>query len=133
MDASRNLEYMDNAYELYRSGQELLAHGDYAAATIPLSRARDMHPDKASVREELGRALFHTGRYREAAEEFGAVARTAPTNDYALFCLGRSLQQLGRHGEARGPLARAACLRPERAEYRRYRDQARRRAQSSQS
>jgi hypothetical protein len=49
----------------------------------------------------------------------------APTNDYALFCLGRSLQQLGRHAEARHPLALAACLRPERRDYRLYRDRAR--------
>ena len=50
------------------------------------------------------------------------------TNDYALFCLGRSLQQLGRHAEARHPLALACNLRPERRDYREYRDRARRRA-----
>jgi Flp pilus assembly protein TadD len=117
---------MESVYELYRRGQELLEHGDYAAATVPLMRARDLEPDKASIREELGRALFRSQRYREAAVEFGAVAEWAPTNDYAHFCLGRALQQLGRHREACRPLAIAACLRPERPEYRRYRDQARR-------
>ncbi|GAC1435841.1 MAG: hypothetical protein NVSMB51_06010 [Solirubrobacteraceae bacterium] len=122
---------MDNAYELYRRGQDLLAHGDWAAAAVPLARARDMHPDKCSIREELGRALFHSGRYREAAAEFDVVVQAAPTNDFALFCLGRALQQLGRHREACRPLAIAACLRPERQEYRRYRDQARRRAEVS--
>jgi hypothetical protein len=35
---------------------------------------------------------------------------------------------MGRHAEARHPLAVASCLRPERTDYRRYRDQARRRA-----
>jgi tetratricopeptide (TPR) repeat protein len=122
---------MESAYDLYRRGQELLENGDYAAAAVPLSRARDLEPDKASIREELGRALFRSQRYREAAEEFAAVADWAPTNDYAHFCLGRALQQLGRHREACRPLAIAACLRPERAEYRRYRDQARRLAQSN--
>ena len=52
----------------------------------------------------------------------------APTNDYALFCLGRSLQLLGRHAEARKPLALAACLQPGRRDYRLYRDRARARA-----
>jgi len=117
---------MDSVYDLYRRGQALLAHGDYAAATVPLSRARDLEPDKASIRETLGRALFHAQRYHEAAAEFDAVAAAAPTNDYALFCLGRSLQQLGRHREACRPLAIAACLRPDRPEYRNYRDRARR-------
>jgi Flp pilus assembly protein TadD len=122
---------MDGAYDLYRKGQDLLAHGDYAAAAISLTRARDLEPDKASIREELGRALFRSGRYREAAAEFDAVASGAPTNDYAHFCLGRALQQLGRHREACRPLAIAACLRPERPDYRSYRDQARRQAAAS--
>ena len=92
---------------------------------MPLARARSLEPDKASIREALGRALFHSQRYREAAEEFGALAAASPTDDYAHFCLGRALQQLGRHREACGPLAIAACLRPERSEYRAYRDRAR--------
>ena len=62
-----------------------------------------------------------------------ALTRAAPTNDYAHFCLGRALQQLGRHREACRPLAIAACLRPERAEYRAYRDRARRAAAGSHS
>src|SRR3954468_539565 len=116
------------AYELFRQGTELLERGDCHAATIPLARARELAPDKDSVREAYGRALFGAQRFREAAEEFGALIDHAPTNDYALFCLGRSLQQLGRHAEARHPLALAANLQPHRADYRKYRDQARRRA-----
>ena len=99
-----------------------------AQATVALEKAKRREPDKASIREALGRALFHSQRYREAAEEFRALAAASPTDDYAHFCLGRSLQQLGRHREACGPLAIAACLRPERTEYRAYRDRARRAA-----
>src|SRR6478735_334681 len=102
---------MQGAYELFRSGTSLLESGDHHAAIVPLTRA-----------------LFGAQRYAEAAEEFRAVVEGAPTNDYALFCLGRSLQLMGRHAEARHPLALASCLRPERADYRRYRDQSRRRA-----
>ncbi len=119
---------MDNVYDLFQRGTALLEGGDFHAATVPLARARDLEPDKASIREALGRALFHAQRYEAAAAEFEAVVEGAPTNDFALFCLGRSLQQLGRHHEARHPLALAAQLRPERRDYRRYRDEARRRA-----
>ena len=59
---------------------------------------------------------------------FGAIVERAPTNDFALFCLGRSLQLQGRHAEARKPLALASCLRPEREDYRAYLGRARRRA-----
>jgi tetratricopeptide (TPR) repeat protein len=117
---------MESVYDLYQRGCELVEHGDYQAAIVPLTRARNLEPDKASIRETLGRALFHTQRYESAAAEFRAVAANAPTNDYALFCLGRSMQLLGRHSEACQPLALACSLRPEREDYRLYRDRARR-------
>jgi predicted Zn-dependent protease len=119
---------MESVYDLYRRGCELLNHGDHQAAIIPLSRARDLEPDKTSIREALGRALFHARCYESAAMEFKAIATRAPTNDYALFCLGRSMQLLGHHHEACQPLALACSLAPEREDYRRYRDRARRAA-----
>ncbi len=93
---------MDDVYDLFIRGTRLLEAGHNHQATIPLSRARDLAPDKTSIREALGRALFHSQRYEQAAEEFAAVIERAPTDDYAQFCLGRSLQMLGRHAEARG-------------------------------
>jgi Flp pilus assembly protein TadD len=119
---------MDDVYELYRRGSELLEAGHHHQAAIPLARARDLAPDKTSIREALGRALFHAQRYELAAQEFEAVIERAPTDDFALFCLGRCLQLLGRHAEARKPLALAACLQPGRRDYRLYRDRARARA-----
>ena len=119
---------MESAYDLFCRGTALLEAGDCHAAVVPLSQARELEPGKASVREALGRALFRAQRYGEAADEFRVVVDGAPTNDYALFCLGRSLQLLGEHHAARHPLALAACLRPERADYRRYLDRARRSA-----
>jgi Flp pilus assembly protein TadD len=119
---------MDDVYELFRRGTELLEAGDHHQAAVPLARARDLAPEQTSIREALGRALFHNRQYAQAAQEFQAVIDRAPTNDYALFCLGRSLQLLGRHAEARQPLALAACLQPSRRDYREYRDRARARA-----
>jgi TolA-binding protein len=122
---------MDSVYELYRRGCDLLERGDHQAAIVPLTRARELEPLKTSIREALGRALFHSQQYERAAEEFRAVTAAAPTNDYALFCLGRSMQLLGRHREACNPLAVACSMRPTRADYRLYRDRARRDAASS--
>jgi Flp pilus assembly protein TadD len=116
---------MPDVYQLFLRGTALLEAGDYHQAAVPLRQAREAEPDKTSVREALGRALFHAQQYEEAAGEFSAVVERAPTNDYALFCLGRCLQQLGRHAEARRPLAQAAGLRPDRRDYRTYRDRSR--------
>ncbi len=119
---------MESVYDLYQRGCSLLEHGDHQAAIVPLTRARQLEPSKTSIREALGRALFHAQRYERAAAEFEAVAQIAPTNDYALFCWGRAMQLLGRHREACRPLAVACSLRPDRADYRRYLDRARRKA-----
>lgn len=118
----------ESVYELFTRGTKLLEDGDFHAATVPLARARDLEPEKASIREALGRAFFRSQRYEDAAAEFEAIVEKAPTDDFALFCLGRSYQLLGRHEEARHPLALACNLRPERRDYRKYRDRARKRA-----
>jgi Flp pilus assembly protein TadD len=124
---------MDDVYELFSRGSALLADGHHHQAAVPLRRASRLSPDSTSIREALGRALFLARHYDEAADEFRAVVERAPTNDYALFCLGRSLQMLGRHAEARQPLALAACMKPERSDYRAYRDRARNAVERAQA
>jgi len=119
---------MSEVYDLFKRGTALLEAGDFNQATIPLQKAAAIEPEKTSIREALGRAYFRSRRFEQAAVEFEAVVERAPTNDYALFCLGRSLQLMGRHAEARRPLALAATLRPDRSDYRQYRDHSRRRA-----
>ena len=118
----------DNLYSLYRKGVELLEDGSFGEATVPLAEVARREPEKTSVREALGRAYFRARHFEEARAEFEAVVERAPTNDYALFCLGRSLMLLGRTAEARKPLSLAACMNPKRRDYRIYRDRARKAA-----
>jgi Flp pilus assembly protein TadD len=124
-DEHRN-EY--EVYELFKRGSALLDSGDFNAAAIPLERASRLEPDKGSIREALGRAYFRSGRFAEARDEFAAVVERYPTNDFALFCLGRACELTGDPKEARKNLTLAAQLRPDRADYRAYRDRLRRRA-----
>jgi Flp pilus assembly protein TadD len=119
---------MEDVYELFQRGMRLLESGDFDQAAVPLSKAAALEPEKTSIREALGRAYFRSRQYEKAAVEFEAVVERAPTNDYALFCLGRALMESGRPGEARKPLALAARMRPDRRDYRIYRDRARARA-----
>ena len=119
---------MDDVYELFQRGMRLLEAGDFNQATVPLGKAAAIEPEKTSIREALGRAYFRSRRFEQAAAEFEAVVERAPTNDYALFCLGRALMECGRPAEARKPLVLAAGLRPDRRDYRIYRDRARARA-----
>jgi tetratricopeptide (TPR) repeat protein len=110
----------EEVYDLFKRGSDLLERGDFAAAAIPLERARTFEPDKTSIREALGRAYFHARRYAEAREEFAAVVERSPVDDYAHFCLGRAFQMTGHRVEARRHLKLAAGLRPDRKDYREY-------------
>jgi Flp pilus assembly protein TadD len=113
----------ESLYSLYRRGIELLEDGDFEQATVPLKEAARQAPEKSSVREALGRALFKSRHYKEAATEFEAVVETHPVNDFAHFCLGRALSKTGDTRRARHHLALASNLRPERDDYRLYREQ----------
>ena len=92
---------MADVYDLFQRGTELLEAGDFAAAAVPLAKARDLDPEKASIREALGRAYFRSGQFEAARAEFEALVERQPTNDYGLFCLGRALLELGRPKDAR--------------------------------
>jgi Flp pilus assembly protein TadD len=115
----------DNLYSLYRKGVELLEDGSFGEATVPLAEVARREPEKTSVREALGRAYFRNRQFEEAATEFEAVVDRQPVNDFAHFCLGRALSLTGQRERARHHLALASNLRPERRDYRLYRDRLR--------
>jgi tetratricopeptide (TPR) repeat protein len=89
-----------DAYEAFCNGQWLLEAREYRQAVIALERAKALEPDKASIREALGRAYLASRSYRRAADEFGVAVDLAPTDGYAHYGLARSLSRLG------DPLAR---------------------------
>jgi Flp pilus assembly protein TadD len=109
-------------YNLYRRGIELLEDGDFEEATAPLAEAARRAPEKSSVREALGRAYYRAGRFAQAAIEFEAVVENHHVDDYAHFCLGRALSMTGEKRRARHHLALASNLRPDRGDYRFYRN-----------
>ena len=115
----------NDAYALFQRGQALLADRHWQQAVVSLEKAKRLEPDKTSIREALGRAYFHSGSYSHAAREFSAVVERTPVNDYAHFCLGRSLQKLGDRRAARRHLKLACGMRPDRKDYRLYLDRVR--------
>jgi tetratricopeptide (TPR) repeat protein len=115
----------NDAYELYQRGEALLADNHFAQAAVSLEKAKRLEPDKTSIREALGRAYFRSGRYGRAAAEFSAVLERYPANDFAHFCLGRSLEKLGDRTAASRHLSLACGMRPDRTDYRMYRNRLR--------
>jgi|SRR5688572_14734646 tetratricopeptide (TPR) repeat protein len=112
------------AYVAYQEGARLLASDNAHAAVIALERARELEPEKGSVRETLARAYYRTGRFSAAEEEFQAAVEIDPVNDYAHFGLGLCRLKAGDRDAARGHLRLASVMRPENADYQRALDAA---------
>lgn len=105
------------AYARFREGSRLLEGGNAHAAVISLERARELEPEKGSVREALARAYFRSGQIDSAKEEFAKVVELDPVNDYAHFGLGVCLLRGGERAAARGHLKLATVMRPDAEEY----------------
>jgi Flp pilus assembly protein TadD len=84
-----------------------------------LARAKLHEPEKASIREALGRAHYQTGRALLARREFTKAVQLNPADDYAHFALGLACERTGQLDRARGHLKLAVALRPGVAHYER--------------
>ena len=108
---------MTEAYELYQEGRRRLKGGMAAQATVALEKARRLEPEKASIREALGIAYFRIRRWDAAEAEFRALLELSPTDHYAHYALGRTLEKQGREAEANGHYKLASRMRPGEAHY----------------
>ena len=108
---------MSETYDLFQQGRAHLSKGRAAQATVALEKAKRREPDKASIREALGIAYFRIHRWEEAEREFRAMLEIAPTDDYAHYALGRSLEKQGKATEANGHYKLASSLNPDSKHY----------------
>ncbi|MGH9000573.1 MAG: tetratricopeptide repeat protein [Acidimicrobiia bacterium] len=105
------------AYRRFQEGTRLLETGNSHAAIVSLERARELEPEKGSIRETLARAYFRSGRIRSARDEFEKVVELDPVNDYAHFGLGMCMLRTGDRAGARGHLKLATVMRPDHEDY----------------
>jgi Flp pilus assembly protein TadD len=109
-------------YDLFQRGRELLRAGDADGAIALLERARDIDPEKGSIRETLGLAYLRASRLVEAEAEIQSALNLAPNDAYAYYLLGRAQHGLGFVELARGSFKMATWLEPDSATYRRALD-----------
>ena len=107
----------ESTYSLFQRGRRHLRAGMAAQATVSLEKAKRVEPAKASIREALGIAYFRLRRWEEAEAEFRAVLELSPTDDYAHYALGRTLEKQGRVAEANGHYKLASSMRPQDENY----------------
>jgi predicted Zn-dependent protease len=107
---------VDDLLDGYRRATALFEFGDPLGAVRLLEPIVEAEPEHVSVRLLLARAYFHSAQLRRAEEEFRAVLERDPTDHYARFVLGRTLERMGRPAEALPHLRMAAAMHPD-AEY----------------
>jgi Flp pilus assembly protein TadD len=101
-----------SAYDLYARGRAMLEGGHPHAAALILGRAKLLEPDKASIREALGRALFMAGRAARARREFAKAVALNPADDYAHFALALACERTGQRQRALGHAKLANAMAP---------------------
>jgi len=106
------------AYELMERARDFLKNGHPHQAAMLLSQAKLIEPEKGSIREALGRALYLAGRTARARLEFAKAVQIDPVNDYAHFGLALSCARTGERTRAIAHLKLAIAMRPGADEYR---------------
>ncbi len=96
----------------YRRKRPLRARRRPLDALALLKPLLDSDPDKPSVQLLAGRAYFHSAQLNRAERAFTKVVELDPSDHYARFVLGRTLQRLGRLIEARAQLRMATAMNP---------------------
>lgn len=109
----------ESAYDLFSRGMGLLRDGHPHQAALLLGRAKLIEPEKASIREALGRALYMAGRAVRARHEFTKAVQIDPASDYAHFALALACERTGQRTRAIGHLKLAIAMRPGTRDYER--------------
>jgi Flp pilus assembly protein TadD len=109
----------EDVYDLFERGTRMLRGGHPHQAAMLLGRAKVLEPEKASIREALGRALWMIGRPSGARREFAKVVAIDPANDYGHYALALCCERTGQRVRARGHVKLAVALCPGNADYER--------------
>ncbi len=102
--------------ERFRSAEELLRRGAPLHALTELEPLLEEQPDAKSVLELAARAYYQSAQMRRAEETFRRIVELEPTNAWARYALGRTIERQSRHDEAAGHY-RVACAMSPRADY----------------
>ena len=106
----------ETLYYAYHEAQKLLAARDPLGALRALEPVIDEAPDKASVHLLAGRAYFLSAQLARAEEAFARVIEIDPSDHYAHYALGRTLERQNRTVEAATHYRMAWAMAPS-AEY----------------
>ncbi|MGH3776616.1 MAG: tetratricopeptide repeat protein [Pseudonocardiaceae bacterium] len=98
--------------EQFRLAESLVSERRPLEALRELRPVLEAEPDAPSVQLLAGRAYLQSAQLNHAEAAFLRVLEHNPSDHYARFALGRTLQRQSRLEEARAQLAMAAAMNP---------------------
>jgi Flp pilus assembly protein TadD len=102
----------ERAFDLLARSNEFLRTGHPHQAALLLAQAKMIEPEKGSIREALGRALYLCGRIARARREFAKAVQIDPVNDYAHFGLALACARTGQRTRAIAHIKLAVAMSP---------------------
>ncbi len=97
--------------QAFREAEALVRRRPLTALKV-LKPVLDADSDKPSVQLLAARAYFHSAQLTRAEHALTRVIELDPSDHYARFVLGKTLQRLGRLIEAHGQLRMASAMNP---------------------
>ncbi|MCE6994410.1 tetratricopeptide repeat protein [Saccharothrix sp. S26] len=102
----------DSTFEAFRRAEALLAERRPLEALRELRVVLEAAPDQVGVQLLAGRAYLGSAQLKRAEAAFRRVLELDPSDHYARFALGRTLQRQSRLTEAVTQLRIAAAMNP---------------------
>ncbi|MBA0125451.1 tetratricopeptide repeat protein [Haloechinothrix sp. YIM 98757] len=96
----------------FRRAESLLEQRRPQEALAELAPVLAAEPDKPSVQLVAGLAYFRSAQLHKAEQAFARLVEHDPSDDYARFALGKTMQRLGKLAEALGHLKLASAMNP---------------------
>lgn len=108
---------MSNAYYSFKKGKILFKKGRFLEAIMSLEKAKNLEPEKGSIREILASSYYNCGFYDSAKENFLMALKIDISNDFAHYGLALCLIREKNLTGALGHLKIAAVMNPESEKY----------------
>ncbi|GHH62950.1 MULTISPECIES: tetratricopeptide repeat protein [Lentzea] len=102
----------DGTFEAFRKAEALMAQRRPLDALRELRQVLDEAGEAPSVQLLAGRAYLGSAQLNRAEEAFRKVLDLDPSDHYARFALGKTLQRQGRLPEALAQLRMAVAMHP---------------------
>ncbi len=103
---------VDDLLEEYRRATMFFDAGDPNRAAKLLEPIVAAEPTRTDVRLLLARAYFHSAQLKKAEEQLRLLIERNPSDHYATFVLGRTLERQNRPADALPHLRMAAAMHP---------------------